>query len=152
MSILTDLQQAGIILSASGDHLKVTGILTAAQREVIRQNKAELLAELSCTHDSLEVPAEFSRLYEEVVKTFGEVTLVGAATHEETPWKLPAGRWVRCSDCKNFKRDTIGDGTGIGDCLVGGRVTAGPALLWPNAERVCPDHEAITIAALGNSS
>ena len=49
---------------------------------------------------------------------------------------------VRCSDCRHFLRDTIGDGTGIGGCKVQGKGTAHsrPAL-WPNVSRQCKDFE-----------
>ena len=51
---------------------------------------------------------------------------------------------VRCSEGRHFERDTMGDGSGIGRCKIGGEGTVPrhPAL-WANAERECKDFEAI---------
>lgn len=45
----------------------------------------------------------------------------------------------KCSDCINFVRDKIGDGTGIGQCLVNGRyqLKFKNVPLYPNATRKC---------------
>ncbi len=50
---------------------------------------------------------------------------------------------VRCGGCRHFERDTIGDGSGIGCCKIGGEGT-GPRYpaLWANAQRECKDFEA----------
>jgi hypothetical protein len=52
-----------------------------------------------------------------------------------------AGRVV-CGDCGHFRRDRIGDGSGIGRCAV---LTDPPGgLLWPKMDRRCSRFEAIT--------
>lgn len=51
------------------------------------------------------------------------------------PTPIDAPR-VRCSDCRHFERDQLGDGSGIGQCCAGvGDSQA--AALWPNSERRC---------------
>lgn len=63
---------------------------------------------------------------------------------------------VRCCDCLCFVRDTVGDGSGIGNCLKymkhlsknPGQLSIdnayrqlGGKLFWPNVERVCHKFE-----------
>ena len=49
---------------------------------------------------------------------------------------------VRCGECRHFEQDTIGDGSGIGRCRIGGEGT-GPRYraLWPGVSRECKDFE-----------
>lgn len=45
----------------------------------------------------------------------------------------------KCADCKNFVRDGIGDGSGVGQCLVNGRyqLKFRNMPLYPNVTRKC---------------
>jgi hypothetical protein len=46
--------------------------------------------------------------------------------------------WVRCANCQHFQPDTIGDGTGIGNCLTGHKPRGGnEPPLYPRARRYC---------------
>ncbi len=45
-------------------------------------------------------------------------------------------QFVRCIDCQHFTRDTIGDGTGIGDCALNAPQTKA---LYPGRSRYCQE-------------
>lgn len=77
----------------------------------------------------------YARSFAEGIRT-GRIRVLAAAIPK------PAER-VRCNGCRHFERDTIGDGAGIGRCVIGGEGTGSrhPAL-WANAERECKDFEA----------
>ena len=80
----------------------------------------------------------YARSFAEGIRC-GRITVLAAAIPKPTITER-----VRCADCRRFKPDTIGDGAGIGRCVIGGEGT-GPRYpaLWANAERECQDFEAI---------
>ena len=58
---------------------------------------------------------------------------------------------VCCADCQHFQPDTVGDGTGIGDCTINAPSTRLDELarpnersLYPNAERHCHQFTEVT--------
>lgn len=52
-------------------------------------------------------------------------------------------KYIKCCDCINFVRDTIGDGTGIGQCQINGNYqkTFIDTALYPNIIRKCKNFE-----------
>jgi hypothetical protein len=120
---LNTLRTAGITISVDGGNLVVRprSAITDDLRALIRANKGGLMTELR-SDDGIEVIREF----------FGI----------EPSKAAPA--LVRCSGCKAFVPDTIGDGFRVGRCAVDGegarpRLGTRPAL-WARGERRCRDY------------
>ena len=124
MAVLAKIREAGFDLALEGDRIKVVPAskLTTSQREFIRLHKLELVAELR----SADQPSESA-----------------------TEMEIAPSVQVKCCECRHFVRDTIGDGSGIGSCAVGGNATrAAPSKryptgylidypLYPFARRIC---------------
>lgn len=55
----------------------------------------------------------------------------------QTPPQAVQRALVRCGDCTHWRADTIGDGTGIGSCLVSAPASKRPGSLWPNSPHRC---------------
>jgi hypothetical protein len=49
-----------------------------------------------------------------------------------------------CGGCRHFERDTVGDGSGIGQCAAGVPARAGWPARYPNSERHCREFAATT--------
>lgn len=143
---VTACRQRGIVMAVEGVSLRVEGpddALTEGLLDRIKAHKAEILAVL--TQPAMPV-LEF--VLAECEKAFGEVKVEWAAESGRTVGKRPGppAQWiapretVRCTECKHFERDVVGDGTGVGACFVKGEGTGrfAPAL-WPNATRWCKD-------------
>lgn len=69
---------------------------------------------------------------------------------------------VQCANCKKFTRDAIGDGNGVGDCVIYNAhkhtkswekelqrvlgMSGYAQVLWPNVDRYCQRFEGVKTA------
>lgn len=95
----------------------------------------------------------------------GLVTITPAVSGDLVAERKPPPGSVTCASCQYFEFDTVGDGTGIGQCIIGASdkrqqqfenkvlalgdspawwnmPTAQPAL-WPHVYRLCGEFESV---------
>ncbi|WP_295389892.1 hypothetical protein [uncultured Thiodictyon sp.] len=65
-----------------------------------------------------------------------------AAILEPVPTPTPA--LVTCRTCGHWRRDQVGDGSGLGRCLASAPASFKPGSCWPRGEIVCREHQGVT--------
>ena len=150
MNALKKIEDAGFNLSIYDGKLKVVPFskLTKQQREFLKQHKAEIIEVLQFGQDKL--PAmKFAVLETQIIRALRlrgddaenirEVINDCRNDYDKTSWpelydyyeeieqKYTLPEDDKCSNCQNWTKDHIGDGSGLGKCSAQSTI-----LPWPN--------------------
>ena len=161
MSALRNIKDAGFNLSVSKGMLRVVPFskLTKQQWEFLKQHKAEIIEVLQFGQDKL--PAmKFEVLKNQIVRALRlrgddeenirEVINDCQNDYDKTSWpelydyfekveqKHTLSEEAKCKNCRNWAKDHIGDGTGLGRCDVQSQILAWPGNVcsaWKGVEK-----------------
>lgn len=140
MSALAKIRQAGFSVEVTPrGTLKISPKekLSDDQRQWLKLHKSEIVSELlvSPKLDSAnELPAPALTIAELLVVLDGNKDVEQATVKLGELLARPRQAQVKCSDCQRFTQDSLGDGSGIGNCRIDA-ATLGAR--WPNARRYC---------------
>lgn len=140
MRALAKIRQAGfsVALTSRGT-LKISPKekLSDGQRQWLKLHKSEIIFELQAKPEidsASELPAPVLAIAEVLVVLDGNKDVEQATRRLGELLARPQQVQVRCADCQHFAPDTVGDGSGIGNCAVNA-ATLGAR--YPNARRYC---------------
>ena len=63
---------------------------------------------------------------------------------EPVPTPAPGPALVTCRTCDHWRRDLVGDGSGLGRCLAYAPASREPGACWPRGSIVCREHLEVT--------
>ena len=89
--------------------------------------------------DPVKVARTPDATHAEVVERYEGASARARPDPKKSPWGASDDTYERlpCRACAHFKADTIGDGGGIGNCVVTARASRGSQPLYPGISRAC---------------
>lgn len=146
-ALLEKVRAKGIGVELEGSRLKIVNAskLSDQQREWLRVRKPQIILELQAEQkpaipEAVEPVADSAENLPPLLNIAEILSIIDGSDEKETTRRLgellarPRQVQVSCADCQHFAPDTVGDGSGIGNCAVNA-ATLGAR--WPNSRRYC---------------